>query len=479
MCNEFLMNLKKQIDSVMQAEQYEDAIVLMKLYAQVAYHYNQFFCDETMETYISKITGVLFGRTQRFDKEDEIVIFYDGFGLNQRGLIQIYLKGLCKYSKVIYIVDAKAINRIPDVLKILKENNGIIVPIDKKNNIDEVISLKKIIEKYRPRNAFFYSTPWDISAMVAFRYFEGVVTRWLINLTDHAFWLGKNSVDKVIEFRDWGASLSKKYRNISTDKQVLLPFYPLVNNNQEFLGYPFDFDENRQRLIFSGGGIYKTIGGNNNYYKIVDYVLNKYEDIVFWYAGEGEKTEFNKLIKKYPNRLYLTNERNDFVEIIKKSEFYLSTYPICGGLMFQYAAISGKIPLTLKYDSSTDGFLLNQDEIGIEFDTLEKIFNEIDKLLTDSKYLSKKSNDVARSILSSHEFDNQLDMLCKYKKNNFEINYFDVDIDNFISEYKSRVNYKTLCEVVASNRNWIVLKAYPVMFTKGIFYKIYKKLKNR
>ena len=44
---------------------------------------------------------------------------------------------------------------------------------------------------------------------------------------------------------------------------------------------------------------------------------------------------------------------------LEKSYFYLSTYPICGGLMFQYAASAGKVPVTLKYDEDlTKGFLL-------------------------------------------------------------------------------------------------------------------------
>ena len=82
--------------------------------------------------------------------------------------------------------------------------------------------------------------------------------------------------------------------------------YPEINETT-FKGYPFVDGDNR-KFIFSGGSLYKTFSENDYYYKIIDYIMNK-----------------------YPNRVYYTHERPDFYEIIKRSYFYLSTYPVCGG----------------------------------------------------------------------------------------------------------------------------------------------------
>ena len=45
--------------------------------------------------------------------------------------------------------------------------------------------------------------------------------------------------------------------------------------------------------------------------------------------------------------------------------------------MFQYAAKAGKIPLTFRHDMCNEGFLIGQEELGIEFDTIEETEAEI------------------------------------------------------------------------------------------------------
>lgn len=41
----------------------------------------------------------------------------------------------------------------------------------------------------------FYTTPNDVAGALVFNRFKDLVTRIQIDLTDHAFWLGINSVD--------------------------------------------------------------------------------------------------------------------------------------------------------------------------------------------------------------------------------------------------------------------------------------------
>ena len=116
------------------------------------------------------------------------------------------------------------------------------------------------------------------------------VIRYQINLTDHAFWLGADSIDKCIEFRDYGATISKKYRRIPIESIVKIPFYPIVNIDMKFQGFPFK-KKDYQKVFFSGGALYKTFGDDNRFYRIVSNILNQYNDLIFWYAGSGDDSE--------------------------------------------------------------------------------------------------------------------------------------------------------------------------------------------
>ncbi len=472
----FLNQVKSDIKECLNKKQYENALVLIRMCADITYCYNQYYCDDVLEDYLKEISEAILQDTKIEQTEKNTILFYDGFGYNDRGLIQIYLKALCKIGKVIYITRDKSRNSIPDVLSILNENNGIIFFIKDEPFVKQIKYVNNIVETYKPSHMFMYTYPHDVVIPIVFNKYEGIIKRYQINLTDHAFWLGKKSFDYCIEFRDWGASLSYFYRNLNKSKIVMLPYYPNINWKQEFLGYPFPFDEKKQRFIFSGGQLYKTLGGENKYYKIIDYILAKYTDVIFWYAGSGDRTEMDKLIKKYPDRLYLTTERKDFFQIIQRCEFYLSTYPYCGGLMFQYAAAAGKVPLTLRYDSATDGFLINQEKLGIEFDTIADILRETSKLLSNKYYLKKQNNNMNRAIISENKFLYNLRTLMMYGNTEYLCNFDDIDLSRLKKSTKELMDTNRLYKMVSAYKKWIVASRYKKIFLQGRILRLRDKL---
>lgn len=472
----FLNQVKSDIKDCLNKKQYENALVLIRMCADITYCYNQYYCDDVLEDYLKEISEAVLQDTKIEQAKKNIILFYDGFGYNDRGLIQIYLKALCKIGKVIYITRDKSQNNIPDVLNILNKNNGISFFIKNDTFVKQIQYVNNIVETYRPAHMFMYTYPHDVVIPVVFNKYDGIIKRYQINLTDHAFWLGKKSLDYCIEFRDWGASLSYFYRNLDKSKIVMLPYYPNINWKQEFLGYPFPFDEKKQRFVFSGGQLYKTLGGENKYYQIIDYILSKYHDIIFWYAGSGDSTEMDKLIKKYPDRLYLTGERKDFFQIIQRCVFYLSTYPICGGLMFQYAATAGKVPVTLKDDDFTDGFLLKQKYLKIEFQKMNDLFDEINILLNDKIYLKEKSSMMLQSVINIEEFENELKKLLDNGKTDIGFSLEKYNIVNFKKSYFNNMSYDRLSMLLSAYKKWIVLSKYKEIFMHGRMLRIQDKI---
>lgn len=471
---------KKAIRKELKNKNFEIALQLIYNCATILYETNQYYTDEILENALKEIAKNI-GRRADFSASSDTVLFYDGFGLNDRGLIQIYLKALCKSKKIIYVTYDDRKNEIPDVLNILssnKENATYFIKRDK--FLLQVAQLSKIVEETKPKDFFFYSLPYDVVATTVMQKYESVLNRLQINLTDHAFWLCAKAIDKCIEFRDYGASVSYKYRNIPKEKIVKLLFYPELHKERDFQGFPFEVKEN-QKVIFSGGALYKTLGDNNKYYYLVSKILEQNCDVIFWYAGSGDDSQMQMLIEKFPERVFLTSERNDLYQVLKHTRLYLSTYPITGGLMYQYAACAGRVPVTLYFDECTQGFLLNQDNLNIEFTNIEDLCAEVSKLLNDDEYFTEREKEMLNAVITEEQFTSTLNTILKNdNEHNFEINYTDIETSSFRNEYLNRVTKKDIDAILTNKLTFNAsMKHLPIHLIRGGGIKILKKIKMK
>lgn len=457
-CEIVIEKLKNGLNNEICRGRYEEALQLMEVTCHLLYEYNQSYKDSEIEEWLSEIAkNISNNRTLKW-ADDNTILFYDGFGFSTRGLAGIYLKALCKIGKVIYLVDASRKSQVSNLLTIMEKNKGTVMFMDEKEHLSKINFIENIIEQYIPGHVFMYTRPNDVDIPIVLQHYEGMIKRYQVNLTDHAYWLGVNSFDYCIEFRDYGTSISHHYREISKEKLIKLPFYPIIDYEMKFQGYPIDFNENKYRLVFSGGSLQKTLGADNKYYHIIDQLLEKYPDIVFWYAGRGNSTELDKIIKKYPNRIIHTDERDDLYQVLKKCCFYLNTYPIVGGLMFQYAAMAGKVPMTLKYDEISDGFLANQNNLGIEYYSEEELLAEIDKMLSHPDYHKRKEEYLTKSVMTETEFDAQLKNLVHNGKTIYPVTVYSVDTSRFRGEYLKRLSKAKIDMCVVKRGNPIVIK---------------------
>ena len=295
-----------KIQNSLKKERYEDTFTLISSCSRMMYEWNQEYTSDLLEKAIESSSHLICNWKQEKFKEDVIVV-YDAFGLDNRGLMQIYLNALCKIKRTVYITYSENENRIPKIKEILKKNNAEIEYINSNFNYTKQIQqFWKILNTYKAKAAFLYTTPWDVVGISVFNHLENLCDRYQINLTDHAFWLGVNAFDKCIEFRDYGAYISNSFRKIPKEKIVKIPFYPQINEEIEFEGYPFK-DESK-KVMFSGGAIYKTVGDNGKFYSMVRNILKQNDNVVFWYASNDTVDELDNLLKDFPHRVYHTKE---------------------------------------------------------------------------------------------------------------------------------------------------------------------------
>lgn len=455
----------------------ERALQAIALCATLNYESNRSYVDECLEELIQEISLSLYKPTlTKGDMDRNTVLFYDGFGVDARGLALIYLKALCSLGfHVVYVTCAEAAGRQPQLEKETGPYSMVwhYLP-HHASMLTRVQTLTELFETYRPAHVFLYAAPSDVSAVLTFRRFEGIVTRYQINLTDHAFWLGKYALDYCVEFREYGASISCLRRGIPPEKLAMLPYYPYIDETEPFGGYPFSFDEERQKLVFSGGSLYKTLGAGNLYYQMVSSILETDETVVFWYAGSGDSTELEKLIHRYPGRVFHTAERKDLFQILKRCTFYLSTYPLAGGLMYQYAAVAGKLPLTLDYEENEAiwGMLLQEKSLGIHFVHLEDLLSEAARILSDASYRAGREKDIAKAVLSPEEFEFELKRLLDTGKTMHPVKIHEIDDRAFLKTYADRITYRYLCMSVAKPRMPWLIRYFPKEYLLGTIWKL-------
>lgn len=468
--------MRNRATKLVRKKDYQNALLVITCMADVLYQYNQEYVDLDLESKLSEIQQALDDRetmeTGDFprNKKDKIV-FYDGFGLDVRGLAFIYLKALTQTEyQIVYIVRDKRKDAIPTIRALLERFKAEIIYIPQLALIDEYRYLVSVMNEARPRAGFLYTAPSDVSGVMAFMHEKDQCIRYQINLTDHAFWLGRNAFDYCIEFRDYGAGVSHYYRDIPQEKIIKLPYYPYIDGTKEFEGFPFTVGEG-ELVLFSGGALYKTFDGKKNfYYQMVDTFLKDFEKIKFWYAGQGDDRELIRLANRYPNRVFHTAERKDLFQIMQHVDLYLNTYPLGGGLMIQYAAAAGKVPLSLKQDEAT-GAMIEQREVKFEFYRFEELQSEMKKLIFDREYRERQGEEIKNMVTTEGQFQNALKQIVTNQSSPYAISYRKPSVDAFQKIYYDRFREADVYKIVANPKYFGLLKFFPTWFANGVVHR--------
>lgn len=476
--NSVVTKLKKITMSSIRHHKYNCALAAISSTAEILYKYNQEYVDEELERLSSDVGRKLKDKynVANYSSRDcsDTVLIYDGFSLDTRGVILMYLNALGKngYS-VVYITDHSMQNKLPTIESMCNKYNFRMLFVDMKNYENCFFQLSTIFDKIKPKTAFYYTTPYDSAAHAVFSNYQGKCERFLIDLTDHAFWLGKNANDYFLGSREMSAYIEHYERNIPKHRCIKLGVNLLVEEVKNHDGLPFDVT--KTKYVFSGGALYKTLGDpDNKFYRIVDYLLRNHEDLHFIYAGVGDERELRKIIETYPDRAYHISERSDFFYILQHCVFYLNTYPMFGGMMMKYSALAKKLPITLKHDNDSDGLLLNQEKCNIEYDSYEKLVADLDCLLADEQYLKSREQLLDGSVITETRFVNNLKSVIENKYTDYSHEFRYIDTTKFRKEYYERFDINDIVDSIITRKNISMVK----YFVNYLILKLFRKRKE-
>ena len=127
--------------------------------------------------------------------------------------------------------------------------------------------------------------------------------------------------------------------------------------------------------------------------------------------------------------------------------------------MFQYAAKAGIIPLTFRHDMCNEGFLTGQEELGIEFDSIEETEAEISRCLFDKEYREQKEKKLTDALVTEEEFTEQLGKLLRSGENDYPVTIKRQETEIFREEYAKRWEVNSLVPFLIRRKNkWITVK---------------------
>lgn len=381
--------------------------------AKWAYQFNLFFRDEEAEALIKKIGADLLGSTLIDSPEENNYAFIDSFCLDNRGLTQQYLRAMMQSGAgILYICTAKTINSGEDILQELGNypKAKILSFIDGDYNIREVAEkMVDCIRVFSPGKIFLHISPWDVAALIFCSSIRGAKV-FNINLTDHAYWMGASLIDYNIEFRPYGMTVSLEKRGLKREQILALPFYPVDPLGHPFRGFPEMPDDAIK--VFTGGSLYKILGKDDIFFHLMEDLLSLANNVFILVAGFSNEALFNEKCARVKGneRILQIGFRDDIDAVFKHCDVFLSTYPVSGGLMCQYAAKCGKPVLAYREPQDQEGAveeMLNHfGNDARSFTDRTEFMNYARKLFSDGLFRQQEGESLRNGLMNPEQFFN-------------------------------------------------------------------------
>ncbi len=472
--------------------EYIHALEHIEIAAEIAYKFNWIYTDSQLEELLLNISNKIITK-KNIRPEEGRIVFYDVFCLENKGLTQQYIRALISWRvEILYIyegVETNPLNKI--IIELKKYSKARILTFNAEHSkIESINYIYNEIVKFKPEKAFLHLRPSSTLAVCLWNSLTNV-TRYQVNLTDHAFWLGTSCINYSIEFRNYGYTVSKDKRGLKNEQLLIQPFYP-IRNSESFKGFP-PIVTNENIVVFTGGAYYKMYGENDAFFSIIKKIIDVDKRVIVLVAGGGDKKPLVDFIEKNKinDRVALIGARKDIDYVFKESDIYLSTFPITGGLMAQFAAANKKPILSYSAPNIQCNFIegilnWNSKNWTVTFTDFESFLNEANKLILDEKYRNERGQEAYQHLINVEEFNNHLKKLTFSNQNIKPFQKVAIDYSKFTSIYIDCENNYTpsFFSLIISRYKLKAIYLFPnvlikSLFTRQIYFKSFKKIFER
>lgn len=398
--------------------QFEAALRTIELVAHTYYHTSHLYDSLDINRTLSNTLDTLNLVAVDEALDAQYILFVDYYGLDNRGLTEQYLRGILDSGlKLVYLhLNWERGFLTSNIYTRLIEANAEILGVPKHNSLLKKLAMvTNFLRQYKPQNVFFHTSPWDTISPAIAAILPAAV-KFQINITDHAYWIGSQYYDFILNFRKLGAAISVCHRGVSREKQLLIPMYPIIPEAR-YKDESLADDIKDKIVIFSGGNTYKVSVEGNSYFDVLATILKKYNNVLFIYIGGGDHKPIKKFISNnnFEKKVIYLGERDDFFDIMKLSDIYFGTYPIGGGLMSLYAASAALPFLSLvqgtKHKIKFYELMKRKPKFECLFESKDECIAEFERLITETAYRKRRAIDFTKVAINEKEFNRKIRLL--------------------------------------------------------------------
>ncbi|MDR2886854.1 MAG: hypothetical protein LBV26_02455 [Bacteroidales bacterium] len=441
------------------------------------------FYDREVEELIGTLSSLIFPTpSDNNNTEASRVVMIDSLAWDNHGLTQQYLRAFMSMDMNILYVIIEGRYKSTQILKELEEyGKARIYTFEAKQNITEQLTdLYQTVVAFNAASIFTHSlSVIDCILLKALP----VPAKYRINFGDHVYWNGSSCTDYIIEFRNWGATLSCRYRDVAKEKIIIQPFYPIEDSNAPFCGLPA-VDENRV-VIFSGGASYKIKNREQTFFRLLLRLFDENPQATVFFACRDDDRLLKKFIddNKLHQRFFLIGYRSDLKAVLERTDIYLDTYPTGGGLMVLYAAVNGLPVLSLKTDNTLD--CIEYDDNGIrycsEYKNIDDLCREANMLIQNENHRKLIGSVLKNKTLTETRFNHSVAKIISGQTtgNTFsEITYnYEALRKNYQKQFFNRAAYEMAAGFLYAlySYKYLIKFPYPIVYY-GTVLKIFSKL---
>ena len=415
---------------------YERSMHYVRHCATIAQQFNWIYADEELEDLLKEMSTKIITPSTSYTPNENRVVLFDDFCVSFILALQ-YLEALIVAGKeVMYLTLSQHDERFADIVSLIKEKYPTIkiVSVNQKTIIKSSIEVYKEIITFSPQKVLFHMTANSLAFPAVYALPHSIDT-YIINLADQTFWLGAKAIKYVLEFRQFGVSVSQQRRGIKSNQQLLVPFYPIVDNNP-FQGFPKECTEEGKVLIFSGGDIYKVLDDKRIYWHLVKRLLDAFPEVVFLFATKEDNLGIQFLQKfitdnHFEGRFIYTKFRPDINAVLAHADIFMGTCPVCGSLMSQLAARNATPILQYYYpgtpDDETEQAICINEQFAISFQDEELFMLEAEKLIKDATYRKQQGKRLQSAMVSIPQFNKLVADTLSTNKTQMPLQPFEMD----------------------------------------------------
>ncbi|WP_099290771.1 hypothetical protein [Butyricimonas sp. Marseille-P3923] len=398
------------------------------------------FGNKSIDVILKKISNMLFPKEMEYEPIKNNYVFCDSLSWDNHGITQQYIRALMAMGANILYIRTQDTSKKAWHTQIYKElqlyPNSQISEIPKNRKFSEHAKLiYQWIKDFKPEKIFLHSSFSLADVLVLYKI--NIIDKYRINLGDHQYWPGIDCTNYIIEFRNWGYTLSFQRRFFNKANIFKLPYYPIIDEN-DFEGFPSHIKKDTV-LMFTGCRMYKVMDKDYTFFYIMKRLLIANPALVILFAARDNNSVLKKFViaNKLQERLILLEYRRDINEVFRHVDLFLQTYPIGGGLMRDYAISNKKAVLAytstekLENDLNIDDRHLG-DEFGeyrLAYDNLDDFYREAGKLINDRIYREYIGACLNKYLMTQERFDVGLKQIVQAKQQPQDILLQEVFID--------------------------------------------------